>query len=89
MVLGFLFGQSFAYLPGVSFWSKGITFGILSWLLLGLGLLPLAGSGIFAHKLALGIMPALLMLVMLTVYGVAVSWLYGWLNTRWAQTTES
>jgi hypothetical protein len=79
MLLGFLFGQSFSHLPGRTAWARGVAFGLLAWLLLGLGLLPLAGSGIFAYKLALGIMPALLMLAMLTVYGVAVSLLYGWL----------
>ena len=76
MLLGFLFGQLFPYLPGRSAWVKGSVFGIFSWLLLGLGLLPLAGIGIFASTLDLGVMPAVLMLAMLTTYAVTVSVLY-------------
>lgn len=79
MLLGFLFGQSFLYLPGRTAWARGSVFGLLAWLVLGLGLLPLAGSGMFARNLGLGIMPALLMLGMLSIYGVALSLLYGWL----------
>ena len=79
MLLGFLFGQSFPYLPGRTAWARGAVFGLLAWLVLGLGMLPLVGSGIFAGNLGLGIVPALLMLAMLSVYGVAVSLLYGWL----------
>jgi hypothetical protein len=79
MLLGLLFGQLFPYLPGRSAWVKGCVLGVLSWMLLGLGLLPLAGAGVFANKLALGAMPALLMLSMLTTYAIAVSVLYQWL----------
>ena len=80
MMLGLLFGQLFRHLPGRSAWVKGGVFGILSWLLLGLGLFPLAGIGIFASRLALGAMPALLMLAMLMAYAITVSVLYGWLT---------
>ena len=80
MLLGLLFGQLFPYLPGRSAWLKGCAFGMLSWILLGLGLLPLSGVGVYASKLDLGAMPALLMLAMLTTYAILVSLLYGWLT---------
>lgn len=76
MLLGFLFGQSFPYLPGRNALIKGCAFGAFSWLLLGLGFLPLIGSGPFAYALGLGATPALLMLAMLMVYAVVVSLLY-------------
>jgi hypothetical protein len=76
MLLGFLFGQLFPYLPGRSAWIKGGVFGIFSWLLLGLVLLPWAGIGIFAARLDLGVKPALLMLAMLSTYAITVSVLY-------------
>jgi len=76
MLLGFLFGQIFPYLPSKNVFIKGTMFGVFSWLLLGLGFLPLVGSGPFAYSLELGAMPAILMLAMLMVYSVAVSLLY-------------
>lgn len=76
MLLGFLFGQSFSYLPGRTALRKGAVFGFLAWLLLGLVLLPFSGSGVFAHRLGLGVMPALLMLVMLLTYAIVVSLIY-------------
>jgi len=76
MFLGFLFGQSFPYLPGRTALRKGAVFGFLAWLLLGLVLLPLSGSGFFAHRLGLGVMPALLMLAMLMTYAIVVSLIY-------------
>jgi hypothetical protein len=85
MLLGVVFGQLFAHLPGRSAWIKGCGFGVLAWLLLGMGLFPLAGIGIFAHRLQLGVMPALLMLAMLTTYAIIVSVLYGWLINLHAQ----
>lgn len=76
MVLGFVFGQFFSRLPGHSPWVKGALFGCFAWLVLGLVILPLAGSGIFASQLGLGISPALLMFAMLMIYAVIMSWLY-------------
>jgi hypothetical protein len=85
MLLGFLFGQIFPYLPSKNVFIKGTMFGVFSWLLLGLVFLPLIGSGPFAYALGLGAMPALLMLAMLMVYSIAVSLLYAKL-TRTADT---
>ena len=47
---------------------------------MGLGLLPLAGRGVFAHELGLGGLPAALMFVMLMMYAIVMSLLYAWLS---------
>jgi uncharacterized membrane protein len=51
-----------------------------AWLVIGLGLLPLSGRGVFAHGLGLGGLPAALMLVMLMLYSIVMSLLYAWLS---------
>jgi len=82
LILGFLFGQLFVYLPGRSAVAKGASFGFVAWLVMGFGLLPLAGKGIFARDAGLGILPAALMLAMLMIYAIVMSLLYAWLTTR-------
>ena len=81
LILGFVFGQLFVYLPGRTAVAKGTVFGFVAWLVLGLGLLPLTGSGIFARDLGLGVFPAALMLAMLMIYTIVMSLLYAWLTT--------
>ena len=81
LILGFVFGQLFIYLPGHSAVVKGAVFGFTAWLVLGLGLLPLTGGGLFGSGLGLGAWPALLMFMMLTIYSIVMSLLYAWLTT--------
>jgi len=76
LILGFIFGKVWRFLPGDTAFTRGLSFGTLAWLALGLGLLPLAGHGPFALALGLGPWPAGLMLVMLSVYAVTMSFLY-------------
>jgi hypothetical protein len=80
LILGFVFGKLFSHLPGRSAIAKGSVFGCAAWLVMGLGLLPLSGSGVFAHKLGLGGMPAALMFAMLMIYAIVMSLLYSWLS---------
>ena len=80
LILGFVFGQLFAYLPGRTAAVKGAFFGFVAWFVLGFGLLPLTGSGIFARELGLGVLPATLMLAMLMIYAIVMSLLYAWLT---------
>jgi hypothetical protein len=80
LLLGFVFGQLFAYLPGRSAVAKGAGFGLVAWLMMGFGLLPLTGLGLFASELSLGVLPAVLMFVMLMVYSIVMSLLYAWLT---------
>ena len=82
LVLGFLFGRLYAVLPGRNAIAKGMVFGLAAWLALGLGLLPLAGDGLFGFGLGLGAWPAGVMLAMVTSYAVVMSLLYGWLRPR-------
>ena len=81
LILGFVFGQLFAHLPGRSAVAKGAAFGVVAWLVMGFGLLPLTGSGIFARELGLGGLPAALTLAMLMIYAIVMSLLYAWLTT--------
>ena len=80
VILGFVFGRLFVHLPGRTAIAKGAVFGFAAWLIMGLGLLPLAGRGVFAYRLGLGALPAALMLVMLMLYAIVMSLLYAWLT---------
>jgi len=81
LILGFVFGQLFVHLPGRSAVVKGAGFGFAAWLVMGLGLLPLTGSGLFGSGLGLGVWPAVLMGVMLMLYSIVMSLLYAWLTS--------
>ena len=80
LVLGFVFGKLFIHLPGRTAIAKGAVFGFAAWLVMGLGLLPMAGRGVFARDLGLGGLPAALMFAMLTIYAIVMSLLYAWLT---------
>jgi hypothetical protein len=82
LILGFVFGKLFVRLPGRTAIAKGAAFGFAAWLVMGLGLVPLAGRGVFARELGLGIWPAALMLAMLMIYAIVMSLLYAWLTAR-------
>ena len=80
LILGFVFGKLFIHLPGRTAIAKGGAFGFATWLVMGLGFLPLAGRGVFARELGLGGWPAALMFVMLMIYAIVMSLLYAWLT---------
>jgi hypothetical protein len=80
IVWGFVFGQSYRFLPGNSPWLKGVYFGVGAWLAMGLLFFPLVNRGIFAAKLGLGIAPAMLMLGALLAYSVTMSLVYDLLD---------
>jgi hypothetical protein len=80
IVWGFVFGQTYRFLPGNSPWLKGICFGVCAWLAMGLLFFPLVDRGIFAAKLGLGIAPAMLMLGALLAYSVTMSLVYNLLD---------
>jgi len=80
LFVGFVFGRFYLYLPGNNFIHKGIVFGILVWLAMGLIFFPLVGHGVFAVELGLGIEPAMLMLGMLLTYSLTMSVVYDRLN---------
>ena len=76
LFVGFLFGRIYRYLPGNDYIGKGVFFGILVWLTMGLVFFPLVGHGIFAAGLGLGIKPAMLMFGMLLTYSLTMSVVY-------------
>jgi hypothetical protein len=59
-ILGFLFARFNALLPGRNGAVKGLTFGLLGWVLMNLIFFPLIGLGPFAIRAELGIKPAML-----------------------------
>jgi len=60
---------------------KGLTFGVVGWIMMGLIFFPLIGLGPFAFGVGLGVGPALLSLAMLLSYSVVLGTVYGALNS--------
>ena len=79
-ILGFLFARTFQLLPGRSGLTKGLTFGVIGWLFMGLVFFPLIGLGPFATGVGLGAGPALLSLAMLLTYSVVLGTVYAALS---------
>jgi hypothetical protein len=84
-ILGILFGRINGLLPGRTGLSKGVIFGLIGWILMGLIFFPLIGLGPFALQAGLGIAPALLSLAMLLTYSVVLATVYVTLD-RWIPT---
>lgn len=82
LIWGFIFGQAYRFLPGRSPLLKGAFFGFCAWMAMGLFFFPLVDRGIFATRLGLGIVPAILMLLALLAYSVTMSLVYDFLNRR-------
>ena len=82
VVLGFLFGQAYRYLPGRNGALKGATFGLVVWLGMGLLFFPALGKGLFASQAGLGLEPTLFTLVMVLTYSVTLGVAYSLLNPR-------
>ena len=81
-ILGFLFARINRLLPGRNGATKGVTFGLIGWVFMGLIFFPLIDLGPFAFGVGLGIGPALLSLAMLLTYSVVLGSVYAELNTR-------
>ncbi len=75
-ILGFLFARMVRLLPGRSGWSKGLSFGVIGWVFMGLIFFPAIGLGPFAVDVGLGIGPALLSLAMLLTYSLVLGTVY-------------
>ena len=82
VVLGFLFGQVYRWLPGSNGALKGATFGFAVWLAMGLVFFPALGKGLFASQTGLGLLPTLFTLVMVLTYSVTLGIAYALLNPR-------
>ena len=79
-----IFGRINGLLPGRNGISKGLIFGLIGWVLMGLIFFPLIGLGPFAFQAGLGIAPALLSLAMLLTYSVVLATVYVTLD-RWSE----
>ena len=75
-ILGFLFARIYRFLPGRSGAAKGLTFGLIGWVMMGLIFFPLIGLGPFAIRVGSGFGPALLSLSMLLTYSVVLGTVY-------------
>ena len=81
-ILGFLFARINRLLPGKTGAIKGVIFGLIGWVLMGLIFFPLIGLGPFAIGVGSGIGPAVLSLVMLQTYSIVLGIVYVALDAR-------
>ena len=70
-VLFALIGKS---LPGGGYVSKGLSFGVLAWVLMMVMVMPMAGTGFFG--LSLGMMAPVMTLMLHLVYGAVLGGVY-------------
>ena len=75
-IVGFVFGRSYSRLPGSNGAAKGLIFGLVMWVVMGLVFFPLIGLGVFATGTGLGGWPALFSLGMLLAYSVVMGLVY-------------
>ena len=75
-ILGFLFARINRLLPGKTGAVKGIIFGLIGWVFMGLVFFPLIGLGPFAIWVGSGIGPAVLSLAMLQTYSIVLGTVY-------------
>jgi hypothetical protein len=80
-IIGFLFGRTYTLLPGKTAAIKGLIFGLLGWMMMGLLFFPVIGMGLFAIKVGLGIAPALFSLAMLLTYSIVMALTYAVLDS--------
>ena len=80
VLLGFLFGRTYRWLPGESGAAKGFVFGALGWMIMGLVFFPMLGRGLFATRAGLGFQPAIFSLLMVLTYSVIMGIAYATLN---------
>ena len=81
-ILGFLFARINTVLPGETGAAKGMVFGLIGWVLMGLIFFPAIGLGLFAVQVGSGLGPALLSFVMLQTYSIVLGTVYVALDAR-------
>ena len=80
IVWGVLFAFLAPKLPGVSFWLKGVYFGIVAWVLMMVVVMPMAGAGFFGMKF--GMVAPVMTLVLHLIYGAVLGGVYLALQNR-------
>lgn len=81
-ILGFLYGRFNRLIPGQNGAIKGLTFGLIGWVIVGFIFFPLLGLGPFAIRVGLGMGPALFSLFMVLTYSVVLGVVYAALNLQ-------
>jgi hypothetical protein len=76
MFWGFAYARLHAYLPGESFWAKGIGFALLAWGLMATGFFLLVGHGFLGLQLGYGLWPAVFMFPMLATFSLVLSFIH-------------
>ena len=82
MILGGVFGGINQLLPGKSGMTKGLVFGFIGWLVMGLIFFPLIGLGPFAVRASESAF--LFSLAMLLIYSVVMGVVYSWIEKHFA-----
>lgn len=76
---GILFALLYSILPGAGSVVKGISFGVLAWLIMMIGPMPMAGAGLFG--LNFGIMAPIMTLMLHIIFGAVMGWVFARLPT--------
>lgn len=76
---GILFALLYSILPGAGSVVKGISFGVLAWLMMMIGPMPMAGAGLFG--LNFGIMAPIMTLMLHIIFGAVMGWVFARLPT--------
>lgn len=74
VIFGALFHQFNDKLPGDSQVKKGLVFGVGAWLVMMVGVMPMAGAGMFG--MALGMMAPVMTLMLHLIYGAVLGFAY-------------
>jgi hypothetical protein len=75
-IVGLVFSRLYSWLPGQGGALKGMTYGIIGWVVMGLVFFPLIDLGFFGLGAGLGIAPALFSLAMLLTYSLVMGMVY-------------
>ena len=82
-IVGFLFSRVYRLLPGKKGAVKGLVFGLLGWVMMGLLFFPWLGLGLFATHTGLGVAPVIFSLAMLLTYSIVMGTVYASLNPEY------
>ena len=75
VIWGGLFVCLAPYLPGGSYWFKGVIFGVGAWLMMMIAVMPMTGAGLFGMNL--GMTAPVMTLVLHIIYGAVLGGVYG------------
>jgi uncharacterized membrane protein YagU involved in acid resistance len=82
---GFLFALLYDRLPGSQAIAKGMSFGVLAWVLMMILAMPMAGAGLFGVKL--GMMAPVMTLILHLIWGAVLGFVFSGLSTEAALST--